>query len=221
MIPDSRQRGQLRNLVLVLWALVGLMYVAMAIPAMQAWLQGIDDRFYTWAFDSESSSLVSVAKGLSFIGSSAVMFPLVILVAGYLFWRKRIASTWFWVAALAVAELLIWITKFVYARPRPPMGLVSTQSYSFPSGHAGTAAAVAVGFLLLLALRGRRHWYLDVLGAAYVIAIAWSRVYLRAHWSSDVFTGAALGAAVVITAFLVVSTLSSRGALPGTALPDE
>ena len=96
------------------------------------------------------------------------------------------------------------------------MGLVSTQSYSFPSGHADTAATVALGIVVLLALRGRRHWYFDVLALMYVLAIAWSRVYLRAHWFSDVLTGAAIGAAVVITAVLVVSMLNSRGKLPGT-----
>jgi undecaprenyl-diphosphatase len=115
---------------------------------------------------------------------------------------------------LAVAETLIWVTKVIYARPRPPMALITTHSYSFPSGHAGTAAAVAAGILLLLAMRGLRHWCLDLLAIGYVVAIAWSRVYLRAHWLSDVFTGAALGAVVATTVFLVVAQLVKRGRLP-------
>ena len=55
----------------------------------------------------------------------------------------------FWLLAMVVAESLIWVTKVIYARPRPPMALVTTHSYSFPSGHAGTAAAVAVGVVRL------------------------------------------------------------------------
>jgi membrane-associated phospholipid phosphatase len=51
------------------------------------------------------------------------------------------------------------------------------------------------------------------LAIGYVVAIAWSRVYLRAHWLSVVFTGAALGAAVAISAFLVVLLLVKRGRL--------
>lgn len=211
-MKNDLHRGRLQWLAIALWAVVAVMYVVMAIPDTRSWIQGIDDWFYTMAVDGESSGLVTIAKALSFIGSSTIMFPLVLLVAGYLYWKKMLGATWFWVAALAIAEALIWITKFAYARPRPPMGLVATHSYSFPSGHAGTAAAVAVGFLFLLALHRQRHWYLDVLGVMYVLAIAWSRVYLRAHWFSDVFTGAALGAAVVVTAFLVVSSLRSRGA---------
>jgi len=211
---DLRYRDRLRNAAIILWAFVGVMYVAMAIPASQDWIQNIDDWFHTWAVDSESSSLVSVAKGLSFIGSFNVMLPLILVIAGYLFWRKWIPSTWFWVSALAVSELIVWITKVVYARPRPPDGLVSTQSFSFPSGHADTAATVALGIVVVLALRGRKHWYLDVLAVVYVLAIAWSRVYLRAHWFSDVLTGAAIGTSVVLTAVLVITMLNSRGRLP-------
>jgi len=220
LIDDHRYRDRLRWLAFVLGAIVVLMYVAMAIPDIRAWIQTIDDRFWTMAVDGESSSLVTVAKTLTFIGSSKVMFPFMVVVAGYLFWKKHIAATWFWVSALAVSEALVWITKFVYARPRPPMGLVATHSYSFPSGHADTAATVALGIVFLLVARGWRHWYFDGLALAYIAAVAWSRVYLRAHWFSDVFTGAALGATVVIIAVLVVSMLDRRGALPGVDPPD-
>lgn len=221
LTAEYQHRGRLRSLAIVLWAFVGLMYVAIAIPVLQDWLQTIDDRFYSWAFDGELNPLVTLAKTLSFIGSFKVMFPLALAIAGYLYWRKRIAAMWFWMSALAVSESLVWITKVVYARPRPPSGLVSTQSYSFPSGHADTAATVALGIVVLLALRGRKHWYIDALAVVYVLAIAWSRVYLRAHWFSDVLTGVAIGASVVVTAVLVVSMLNSKGKLPGAGQPDS
>jgi undecaprenyl-diphosphatase len=197
--------NRLGGLVAVLWTVVVVMYGMMAIPATGSWLQTIDDHVFNLAVDAEVGVWVNVAKTLTFIGSSTIMFPFVMIVAGYLYWKKRRTAMLFWLSAMAVAESLIWVTKVLYARPRPPMALVTTHSYSFPSGHAGTAAAVAAGVVLLLALRGMRHWYFDALAVAYVVAIAWSRVYLRAHWLSDVFTGAALGAAVAISAFLVVS----------------
>jgi undecaprenyl-diphosphatase len=214
--PDQLEphRNRLRNVAIGLWAFVVVMYVAMAIPSIQEWIQGIDDEVFTWAVDGEVSSLVSVAKTLTFIGSFTVMLPFILVMAGYLFWKKRIVSTWFWVSALAVSESIVWITKVTYARPRPPMALVSTKSFSFPSGHADTAATVALGILVLIALRGHRRWYYDVLAVMYIFAIAWSRVYLRAHWFSDVLTGAAIGASVVLTAILVVTMLNSRARLP-------
>jgi len=215
-MDDQRSLKRLRDLAITLWIIAGVMYLAMAIPGARDWIQSIDDQIFTMAVDGEARPWVDIAKTLTFIGSSTVMFPFVMIVAAYLYWKKHKIATLFWLSALAVAETLIWVTKVVYARPRPPMALVTTHSYSFPSGHAGTAAAVAAGIVLLLVLRKSRHWYFDALAVAYVIAVAWSRVYLRAHWLSDVFTGAALGAAVAISAFLVVSLLVRHGRLPAT-----
>ena len=221
IVNDRRYLDQLRAVATVLWVIVVLMYVAIAIPDTRAWVQGFDDQVLTWAVDTESDSLVSVAKVVSFIGSSIIMVPFMIAVAGYLLWKKRMATTLFWVSALAVSEALTWITKFIYARPRPPIALVETHGYSFPSGHADTAATVAVGIVLLLAIRGSRHWYWWALAVMYIGTIAWSRIYLHAHWFSDVFTGAALGAAVAITAFLIISSLERRDKLPVHDPPDQ
>jgi undecaprenyl-diphosphatase len=214
-MPTKNQRylKQLRDVAVALWVIVGAMYLVMAFPDTRAWIQTIDDRVFTMAVDGEVSFWVSVAKTFTFIGSWKVMFPFVMILAVYLYWKKRKMATLFWLSALAVSEILIWATKVIYARPRPPMGLVATNSYSFPSGHTGTAAAVSVGIVLLFALRGSRHWCFWAFAVTYIGAIAWSRVYLRAHWLSDVFTGASLGAAVTISGFLVVVLLVQRGKL--------
>jgi len=221
IVNDRRYLDQLRAVATVLWVIVVLMYVAIAVPDFRAWVQSFDDQVLTWAADAEADPLVSFAKAASFIGSSAIMVPFMIVVAGYLLWKKRMTALVLWVSALAVSEALTWATKFIYSRPRPPTALVQTHGASFPSGHADTAATVAVGIVLLLAIRGSRHWYWWALAVTYISVIAWSRIYLHAHWFSDVFTGAALGAAVVITAFLIISSLERYDKLPFRDPPDQ
>jgi undecaprenyl-diphosphatase len=211
LICDRRYLNQLRAIAMLFFVVVGVMYVAMAVPATRSWIQSIDDQVLTVAVDTEAGPLVTVAKALSFVGGTVIMFPFVMMVAAYLYVKKHRIATLFWLLGMAVAQILIWSSKFLYARPRPPIALVTTHGYSFPSGHSGTAAAVGAGIALLLVARGSRHWYYQVLAAVYVVAVAWSRVYLRAHWLSDVITGAALGAAVVIAVFLMVSSHLSRG----------
>lgn len=195
------------------FVVAGAMYVAMAVPATRSWIQTIDDQVLTVAADAETDPLVAVAQTLSFIGGSVVMFPFVTIVAALLYVKKHKIATWFWLLSMVLAEILIWASKFLYARPRPPDALITTHGYSFPSGHAGTAAAVGAGIVLLLAARGSKHWYYQLLAVVYVVAVAWSRVYLRAHWLSDVITGAVLGAVVVIAVLLTVSSHLSRGNL--------
>jgi membrane-associated phospholipid phosphatase len=82
--------------------------------------------------------------------------------------------------------------KFIVRRPRPNLpdlpALVHTQSNrSYPSAHATTSAAAAVGLGRVLP---RPPLY------AVAGALALSRLYLGVHYPSDTVAGAALGWAV-------------------------
>ena len=221
IVNDRRYLDQLRAVATVLWVIVVLMYVAIAVPDFRAWAQGFDDQVLTWAVEAEAGPLVSVAKAASFIGSSVIMVPFMIAVAGYLFWKKQMTTMVFWVSAFAVSEAVTWISKFAYARPRPLMALVVTHGDAFPSGHADTAATVAVGVVLQLAIRASRHWYWWAVAVTYIATIAWSRIYLYAHWFSDVLAGVALGAAVIVTGLLITSSLEQHDKLPVHDEPGE
>jgi len=104
-----------------------------------------------------------------------------------------------------VANLLI---KAAVGRPRPVGSLVDTltveQGNSFPSGHV-MFYTVFFGFLLFLAwtqLRGRiARWAAAVASAALVAGVGPSRIYLGAHWLSDVVAAYMLG--LIILAFAI------------------
>jgi len=84
---------------------------------------------------------------------------------------------------------------------------------SFPSDHAVMAGAVAAGVLLA-------HRRLGLAAAALALVMAFSRVYVGAHFPLDVLAGLALGAAVAGASYLlarpVVGALVTR--LSDTAL---
>lgn len=71
-----------------------------------------------------------------------------------------------------------------------------SQDYSFPSDHAVLAGAVAVGVLLA-------HRRLGLLAVALAALMAFSRVYVGAHFPLDVLAGLALGALVTGTSYLL------------------
>ena len=88
--------------------------------------------------------------------------------------------------------------KRIFTRTRPPVPerLIEIDSYSFPSGHAMMSAILATSVaavILRLALpRLAKMAMLASLGL-YTIAVGFSRVYLAAHWMTDVLAGWAFG----------------------------
>lgn len=186
------------RVALVLWLLGGLLFIALAVPTLRSMVQGVDDVVYRLAIELEFSPAVWVAIGLDLLGSSWVAAPVMVIVGVYLAWRRRWVGLTYWVLTMVLSQLLIGPIKMLYERPRPPLPLVETTGYSFPSGHAVAGAAIAISVVFVLIPAGPRRRNLEMLAAAFAVIMGLSRVRLRAHWLSDVVAGAALGAAVAI-----------------------
>ncbi|MEA3502379.1 MAG: hypothetical protein U9R47_06360, partial [Actinomycetota bacterium] len=137
-----------RRIAIALWVLGGFLFIALAIPTTADWVQTVDDWVYTLAVDLEAGFAVGAAEALDFIGSTWVVTPVMVLTAAFLLWKRRWEALTFWVLAMVGSQLLIGPVKTLYARPRPPMALVETTGFSFPSGHAVAGAAVAVAFVI-------------------------------------------------------------------------
>ena len=93
--------------------------------------------------------------------------------------------------------------KESFRRVRPTLEdpLVQLATYSFPSGHA-VASTVFYGMACVLVFTHvrSRAWrtLAAVVAVAMVLVVTFSRVYLGAHYPSDVVAGVALGTACVV-----------------------
>jgi membrane-associated phospholipid phosphatase len=146
-----------------------------------------------------------VAKGLNLIGSGIITVPLRILVAIYLLVRKRRRALAAWIVTWIVAEVGLTVAKAWFMRARPLNPLVVPTGFSFPSGHAVATASIAVALVLVTLPAGprRRKWEFVAAGFAFIMAL--SRVYLAAHWFSDVVAGTLLGTGVALGAAALVT----------------
>ena len=97
--------------------------------------------------------------------------------------------------SLAGSTVLYIIFKQVIERPRPPAedALATYANWSFPSGHATQSIAFFAMLLVLNSFKRRPDWPWVVAGTC-VLAVGASRIYLGAHWFTDVLGGYALGA---------------------------
>jgi undecaprenyl-diphosphatase len=149
-------------------------------------------------------------NAISALGSTGAVAVGAVVLAIFAFWwwrNVRLAVVCVLGPALAGAgEIVI---KKVIGRPRPPTaGLSGEGGFSFPSGHASGATALAVVLVLLaFAAFPRRHPLRVVLVVAavlYAVAIAVSRVVIGAHLPYDVLGGALLGTVATLVAILVL-----------------
>lgn len=134
-------------------------------------------------------------------------------------WREGFVIPAAMVSSSAITAL---IKEFIERiRPAIPERLVVEGSYSFPSGHTtAVAAACVAGVLLILRHLGNRlpsdeggpvprlqgrviKGFVIASAIALIVLIAFTRLYLGAHWFSDVVAGALVGTA----ASLIVAEL--------------
>jgi membrane-associated phospholipid phosphatase len=162
---------------------------------------------YHWMDDIRNEVLTLLARFLNVLGSGLVTIPLRIAVTAWLLIRKRWRALATWVITWAAAELTLAGAKAFFHRGRPPLPLVDVVGFSFPSGHAVAGAATAVALVLVLLPPGpaRRRWELGAIAFAFVMAM--SRVYLNAHWFSDVVAGVLLGAGIALGSAGVVTEI--------------
>ena len=130
------------------------------------------------------------------MGDVWLLTGLVLLTALFLFLTKQYLALWHWLAVFIFPVLLVELLKEFYALPRPP-GMDMLQGYAYPSGHA-TLATATYGFLAILLARDVRPPYrlaIYIFASLLILLIAFSRLYLGAHWLTDVVGGVLLGLA--------------------------
>uniref|UniRef100_B0SVU3 Phosphoesterase PA-phosphatase related n=1 Tax=Caulobacter sp. (strain K31) TaxID=366602 RepID=B0SVU3_CAUSK len=135
---------------------------------------------------------------LSGFGDGAPRWSVTALVAVYLVATRRYRWAVALVAAMVAAAVFAPILKHAFHTPRPSPLYAGVDAFSFPSGHATSAAALYIMLGVIAAEGLPKPWRLLPFGlaTATVASIGLSRVYLGAHWLSDVLAGLALGSAI-------------------------
>ncbi|WP_207884677.1 bifunctional DedA family/phosphatase PAP2 family protein [Pseudomonas sp. 30_B] len=173
---------------------------ALLIAMLIGWpyLDALDKGLMTLVQEHRQAWLDEVMVAVTRVGDFRTQFIagalLALLLALLRLWRHAIFAA----ATLIGTALLNGTLKHLFSRARPEVIADPLSAFSMPSGHASASFAF---FLVLGVLASREKsprvrltWMLLAVIPAAFISI--SRVYLGAHWPSDIIAGALLGASV-------------------------
>jgi len=179
---------------------VGLFFLALARLVTAGATRRFDESVLRAVAALRTAWLDDAMLGLTTLGGTAVLFPLVAVTALLLWLTRHRFSAALLVVAVLGGALLLDLLKEFYGRPRPTAVLWGTEvdSASFPSGHAMASVIVYGSIAHLVARLQRRRsvrrtiWAVAV---AIILLVGTSRVFLGVHYPSDVVAGYAAGLA--------------------------
>ena len=184
-------------LALLIIGLLLFAAIAIAVLAGAPRLLELNQDIYQTLQAHRSPGWESVMIVFSAIGDAAVTVPVALVALAWMLWLRAWGTASYWVLATAFGTALVGLIKNLTQVARPQDLYTGLSSYSFPSGHS-TMSLVVYGMLAFFISRGMsagRRWSLMAAAAVLIGGIGFSRLYLGAHWLSDVVGGFALALA--------------------------
>ncbi len=194
-------------------ATLALFLASLALLGVFAFFAGVTDRFpgdievSRWVQSFQTPRLDNFMEGVSLFGNTIPAAIIIALSVALLFFAGRRGEAALLGSAALIAYLINTGLKLAIDRPRPSPSLVQVavdaSGGSFPSSHA-MHMMVFLGLLAFLAALYLRpeglRWLSQVLLLMLLLVTGLSRIYLGAHWFSDVVGGYLFGLVVVVAA---------------------
>ena len=174
------------------WGFLGVMQDVLAKDPLVLADQAVYHFFQSLRNSWSDRIFVAITElGDSFV--NICLFGAVLLV---LLGKRCYRAAGYWTLTVFVGLAGVQLLKWLIHSPRPMALYHGASAYGFPSGHT-TMSVILYGFLAILLARGlsgtlRWGLFVSVFLISFIIAI--SRLYLGAHWLSDVLGGFFVGA---------------------------
>ncbi|MGI9088862.1 MAG: phosphatase PAP2 family protein [Chthoniobacterales bacterium] len=175
----------------------------------------LDHRVTNWFHAHARPGLTSAFRVLTFFGSVGFVTGMSVLGAIFFALRKRWGRLLALVCTMLGGSLLNILLKHFFHRQRPILEnpLVTLKSFGFPSGHT-MGSTMLYGVLALILVQSLRNPWARLLAAlaavALIGAVGLSRIYLGAHYLTDVLGAIAIGGAWLAFIWTTVETFRRR-----------
>ena len=174
-----------------------------------------DVQLNRWLHEHSSTALTRFFEVLTTAGGLTFLLVVAGVTSIVLARRHAYSEAVLVLAAFAGGQLINGAMKLAFERPRPEFrdAHLTLHTFSFPSGHAMVSTAVygAVALVMLRRVRKPAARIAVIAGAVVLVGlIGFSRIYLGAHYVSDVLAGISLGLAWLALCVLAVTVRERR-----------
>lgn len=174
-----------------------------------------DARLSSWLHTHHTPPVTTAMFAITALGSTLVVSSIAVAFGIYFISRRRFYWLTAFMSSVFGGMLLNRLLKYAFHRPRPFFDnpLLTLTGYSFPSGHT-MMATVLYGVVAAYLFTTTSDWWrrgLIALSALLLITlVGFSRMYLGAHYFSDVLGAMAEGLAWLSLCLSVMYALSRR-----------
>ena len=159
----------------------------------------LNEMIYHLFRGNRHSSIQLLMIHLTFLGQKQIIIPSMLLIAALCALKKYWRLATHLLLLVLAAAVNVYLFKHLIQSPRPWGILQNPESFSMPSGHTTLAMTCFFG----LAYFSSRHFarlgkkILYAIAALLVMSVAISRLYLGAHWCTDIISSILLGSAIL------------------------
>ena len=208
-LNDPRYPENHQQLTLLIFAIIcgllGLFVLYMSLT--NGFLTKLNEPLHVLLTSLRNKPLDTVMLSFTLLGYFKVQLMAAGLITMWLLYKRYWRATFHWILLVVGTSGIIWLCKELFFHARPG-GLLHEQiDSSFPSGHT-TLSIALFGFLAVLIAREvnpDRKWIPYCITIILVSCIAFSRLYLGAHWPTDI-----LGSVFMGLTCLMLVTISYR-----------
>jgi len=196
----------------LLFALIIFIYAARMVFILQD--SHFDDRVFNSIKPYINPGMTRFMEVITFLGKHNLLIPLNFVLIAFFIYKKQ---KWFAVriTALSLSSLLLmFILKLYFQRDRPLLPVIGeAKGFSFPSGHALISVVFYGLFIHMIWHEVKIKWlriFLVCLLSILILLIAFSRIYLRVHYASDVIAGIAVGFIWLVISLGMIQRIEKR-----------
>lgn len=201
---EEKTRTQVSRGFYLLDATILFLMLVVFVKAFGAANVAVNDAVFHLFRGIRNPQLDNIMLYFTILGQKEVLFTTLVVASGFLYLTKRKRAAYHLLALGILAGVTVFVLKYIIHNIRPWGIYNSPESFSMPSGHATLSATVFFGLAFFLTRNAgtKGRWFCYLLATFLTLGVGVSRLYLGAHWFTDVLSGWLLSVAILMVVII-------------------